>query len=852
MAESPNMATGWHVGRQDGASEWKGGPYSWEQLVGFAQEGRLQANDYVWHETMAEWAPASTIAGLVPNESASAAAPAVATTAPTAPGVPLSTPTPASPRKKRGPLIAIIVVLVVVLIGGGVGAFFLLGRGGNPFGGAKGPSLGTAETKLPDRAKLVQTAAWGEVPANQLCVLMAEDSRRSDAEKVAKAVGGTIVGEVEYVAIYQIEFPGTAEADLAKAIATAEAQPKVDGAFPNQQIYSDAEIWGKRVDPYDDPIYGGGAGDGYKAIGVSKAWSYIKGAGTDLAAVKVGVVDDGLYMPGEGAENEFEGGKVKIEFPDPLAGENTNPEVWDDGATNPAGSHGTGVSTVIGADPDNGGPSGVAGPLGDKLTISMINQYGGQYGDSETAADPSDPTKYVRKNGKTYVDGSLVALTKQVAAGAKVINCSWGASEASTATVVAYKRFFTKMAADHPDVLFVCSGGNGGQVMNGARRIPSGLKLPNMITVGALDNNGKTASYADKASDNYEITLGAPGTQAVVGTKAGGGAEQQDGSSFAAPHVTAAAAILKSLNPKLTAGDIKKILSETARTSVANPNDPKAPPQTIGAEMGGKVLALDAAVLKVINDLRAAKGLPALTAELLEKMGVVDSVAVTGDKGEYAVRGIIGAAGEKGVDVKIEVFAENSAIGGNTEQSLGGAGEAKWKVTLPEDKGVIKVTRLDNGAASVITIERFDINGMWTGRFTFTDVTVTDQEAAEKEGCSAALVAAMKGKPLPMTLDVTVDKEGQGSGVMLLDASSLNTDGEGEVTSEPQTLGIDYTGSTVTFSFQEAGSGVSSMTATVSRDGDSLLMDGVLTGGGSGWTMKAVFKLTKPVPAPTP
>lgn len=846
MTDSPIMESGWHVGRQDDASEWKGGPYTWDQLVAFAVEGRLQASDYVWHETMTEWVPAGTIAGLIPETPAPRTVPAPA------PQVMPSSPSPTAPqspapvRKKRGALIALIAVLVVVLIGGGTAAWIILGKGGSPFGGDKGPSLGAADTKLPDRAKLVETAEWGEVPANQVCVLMSEDARRKDAEKVAEAIGGTIVGEVEYVGLYQIEYPGSAEADLAKALATAQSQPNVDGAFPNQQVYQDAEIWGKRVDPYDDPVYGGDAGNGYKAIGVSKAWTYIKGAGVDLSNVKVGIVDDGLYMPGEGVENEFEGGKVGIEFPDPDAGENANPEVWKNGKTNPAGSHGTGVSTIIGGNPDNGGASGVAGPLGNKLTISMINQYGGKYGNVETTPDPNDPTKYVRSNGKTYSDGSLVALTKQVAAGAKVINCSWGNSEAATTTVAAYKRFFTKMAADHPDVVFVCSGGNGGKVMNGAHRIPSGLNVPNMITVGALDADGKTASYADKASGDYEITLGAPGTQAVVGIKPEGGAEQQDGSSFAAPQVTAAAAVLKALNPKLSAGDIKAILTSTARTSVANPNDPKAPAQTVAADMGGKILALDQAVLKVINDLRTAKGLPELTAEMLEQMGVVDAVAITGAQGEYTVKGIVKAAGEKGVDLQIEVFGENTSIGGKTEQSLKAAGEAKWSVTLPEDKGTIKVTRLDNGAASVITVESIDINGAWSGTFTVTNVTITDQEAAENEGCSAALMEALKGKALPMTLDVTVDDSGQGSGVMLIDMSSLSEDGS--TSSEPQTVGISYSGSTITFSPE--GEGVSNMTASVTRDGETYVMNGGLGGGGKGWTMAAVFKLSKPAPTP--
>ena len=63
-------------------------------------------------------------------------------------------------------------------------------------------------------------------------------------------------------------------------------------------------------------MYGGGVGDGYKAPGSRKAWTYIRGSGIKLSDTHVGIVDEGLYAPGEGAESEF-GGDVKIDFPDP-------------------------------------------------------------------------------------------------------------------------------------------------------------------------------------------------------------------------------------------------------------------------------------------------------------------------------------------------------------------------------------------------------------------------------------------------------------------------------------------------------------------------------------------------------
>lgn len=869
------MSEGWHVGRKGGGSEWQGGPYTWQQLVDFATEGRLTPADLVWHPSMPEWLPSEQIPGLFPAPApepvvaapepapepepvvaAPAPEPVVAAAEPTlapTPAAPAPTPAPAPapqpavaaappppPRKGgKGLLIAGIAVLVVVLLtAAGGGAWYFLGRG------ESGPK-GASETKLPDQESLIQTQQWGEVPANQICVVLAEGAKRGDAEKLAKQLGGSVVGELEFASMYQIEFPGQDEAELVAALDAAKADENVDLAFPNEQAELDAEIWGVRENPYSDPVYGNGAGDGYNAMGVSKAWEYIRGSGVDLKSVHVGITDDGIYKPGEGAENEFEGSGVEVDYPDGQAGnELTGPKVNKNGTVNKAGSHGTGVSTIIAGDPNNGGPAGVAGPLGSKIKISMSNIFSNNYGNATSTPDPNDPTKVVWSNGHTYSFGDLVALNNQVKAGAKVINCSWGSPDASPEMASAYKQYFEKMAVQHPDVIFICSAGNTGQVQDGAKRFPSGLSLPNMITVGAVNNDGTLANYSTKASPNFEVTLAAPGTDAVVGLDPAGGPVQQSGTSFSTPEVTAAAAMLLSINPKLQAADLKRILTETARTSI------KTGDKTVNApaEAGGKVLAIDQAVLRVINELRKAKGMAELTPELLEQMGVIDAVAITGGPGEYQVKGIVKAAGEDGTDVTIEVYGENSAIGGKTTQSLPSAGgETQWSVTLPKDEGSIRVKRDDNGAASLITVEKIDINGAWSGTFTVTDVTITDQEAAEGEGCSAALLQALKGKALPMTMNVTCDESGQGSAVTLIDVGSLNPEGEGG-SSEPQTWGLSYNGSTIEFSPQDA-QGVSSLTAGVSRNGDSHVMKGSMTGGGAGWSMKAVFTLTKPAPA---
>jgi len=841
------MGEGWHVGRKGGGSEWQGGPYTWQQLVDFAREGRLTPADLVWHPSMPEWLPAQQIPGLVPASAPEVApevvvAPAPAPApAPVAAPVPAAAPTPPAPPRKggKGLLIAGIAVLVVILLAAaGGGAWYFLGRAN------AGPTLGEAETKLPDESTLVATE-YGDVPANQIIVMVAEGGGRKDAERLAEDLGGSVVGALEFGDMYQIEFPSSTAEELAAGIAKAQGAENIEFAFENVQVELRAEIWGVRQDPYEDPVYGSGAGDGYKAMGLSKAWSYIRGSGTKLSEVHVGVIDDGLYAPGEGAEGEF-GGEVKVNYPDGEANGKLNGPRVSDGNVNQAGSHGSGVATIIGADPDNGGSAGVAGPLGNKLTISVTNHASGNYGNATSTPDPADPTKVVWSDGKTYSFGNFVAITKQIKAGATVINCSWGADLCSNQMADAYKKFFEKMAVEHPDVLFVCAAGNTNKTaLDNRTSFPCGHPLPNMITVGAVDNDGEVADYSTIAGGNYVVDLAAPGTDAVVGVGPDGKPVRESGTSFASPEVAAAAAMLKSLNPKLTATQLKTILSETARTSIKTGDKEVA----TDASVGGRVLAIDQAVLRVINELRKAKGMAELTPELLEQMGIIDAVAITGEAGEYQVKGIVKAAGEDGTDVKIEVFGENSAVGGKTTQSLPAAGgEVKWGVTLPKDEGSIKVTRADNGASSLISIEQLDINGAWSGSFTITDITITDQEAAEEEGCTAIILEAfnaLKGKALPMTMQVTVDEFGQGNAVTFIDVAAADPTGEGGTSSEPQNWGVSYASPSITFTPEDA-EGITSLGATVSRNGETLVMKGSMTGGGAGWTMKAVFTLNKP------
>ncbi|MDF9407880.1 S8 family serine peptidase [Pelotomaculum isophthalicicum JI] len=571
-----------------------------------------------------------------------------------------------------------------------------------------GTGLGKADVKLAERSALVKSAKWGEVPINQLVVVLKDGTGRGDADKVATGLGGKVVGYFNYLNLYQIETGARTEAELQQSIIKAKQDGKVELAFPNQQVFMDTRVAGTQCGSLDSPVYNeGDRGKGYEIIGVQRAWNIIQTAGFKTSDVHVGIVDNGLYK----GKNEFDG-KVSFDFPD-KNGELKAPDKESNGADDPIGSHGTGVATIIAANPDNGGVTGVASVLGKNLKVSMVNNFAPPYGNDQLSTpDPNDPTKIVWNDGYTYAIGDLLALKKQIDCGSTIINCSWGNSSADPDLAKAYKKFFEKMNKDHPEVLFVCSAGNDGKALNGECRFPSGLALPNMVTVGNVMNDGTKCPSSNMTSNNFEVTLAAPGQQSVQGI--GDDAtivNDYGGTSMATPHVTAAAAMLRSLNPKLSAGEIKKILVETALPGVTvGDHSNLAPP-----ELGKGILAVDRAVLKVVNDLRQQKGLPALTMDAASAPGKIDLVAEGGPK-EWKVTAMISGVGKDGTDVQVEMQGAGG-FAGLSKQHLASDGSLTWPVTLYEESAAFHVKRLDSGVCWKVRLAP-DISGQWSGPFT--------------------------------------------------------------------------------------------------------------------------------------
>lgn len=559
-----------------------------------------------------------------------------------------------------------------------------------------GPDLGAAQAEFPPDDAALLTDAWGVVADGQLGIIAADSADAAAVSKaVATALGGTVTGEIAFVRMYQISFPAKGAAGLSAALETAGKVAGVELAFPDQAVYRDLKITGTPCSPVkDDAAYSGDRGRPYEMIGVENAWAIMGASGLELNQVHVGITDDGLYRP----QGEFDGDtEFETKNPEDQLGGN---RAADDPLYGTVGSHGTAVAGIIGANPANGGQVGVASNIGKKMKVTMTNIFKGKYANDTTAVpDPNDPTQY-QKPGGAWTISSLAAIADQIKGGSTIINCSWGSSNADPLVAAAYKRFFEKMSVEHPGVLFVCSAGNNGKALDGTKRYPSGLNLPNMITVGCLDNDGSPASYSNRSSGNFTVDISAPGHRVVSGVGDDGDVGNDNGgTSFATPQVTAAAAMLRTLDPSLSAADIKDILLTTGTTSFT---DPKTGVTTrVPAGVGGSCVAIDRAVLKVVNKLRTKAGLAPLTMDDVKRMNSVNLTA-EGDGDAWDVSATLPGS-EDGAEAALRVVGE-AEVEGDVSQPADSSTSADWGIAPEDVCAIAHVKRSDSGACSKVIL----------------------------------------------------------------------------------------------------------------------------------------------------
>ena len=117
-----------------------------------------------------------------------------------------------------------------------------------------------------------------------------------------------------------------------------------------------------------------------------------------------------------------------------------------------------------------------------------------------------------------------------------------------------------------PDILFITAAGNSDNDVNFDEVIPSSFDLPNLITVGAVDQAGEETSFT---SFGKNVTAYADGFE-VDSPIPGGSHLKLSGTSMASPEVANLAAKLFALDPKLSPGDVIGLIKDGLD---ANPHD---------------------------------------------------------------------------------------------------------------------------------------------------------------------------------------------------------------------------------------------------------------------------------------
>ena len=161
------------------------------------------------------------------------------------------------------------------------------------------------------------------------------------------------------------------------------------------------------------------------------------------------------------------------------------------------------------------------------------------------------PVRVLNADGSGTVFNVVRGLRWAVSHGATVVNLSFGTPTPSRTLQEAIHD------AQEAGVVIVASAGNAGRDQ---KDYPAAFS--DAIAVAAVDSADQKASFSNYGS---HITLSAPGAS-ITSTYVGGGFATWSGTSFAAPFVSGAAALIRTASPSLDADKVADALRKSARS----------------------------------------------------------------------------------------------------------------------------------------------------------------------------------------------------------------------------------------------------------------------------------------------
>jgi serine protease len=282
-----------------------------------------------------------------------------------------------------------------------------------------------------------------------------------------------------------------------------------------------------RTAEFDDPRYGG---QWYlETLGFENLYAESPGS----SDVRVAVIDSG----------------IQLDHPDLAAAFDAPYDAFaddDDPSPDPGDGHGTSVAGIIGARANNG--EGIVG-LCPECRVIPIKLIG---------------------DGAGTLSADIRAFEHAIAQNAAVINNSWGFSDevAVPEPLAAVIRRAATEPRDGLGAVVVFAAGNDDRELDDDE-LPA---LDEVLCVSATDRYGNPTAYTNFGGP---VDLAAP--SATFTTDVGGGyTELFGGTSAAAPVVSGVAAWIASVEPDLTAAEIRALIVDTAVPS------PKVVPDETG------------------------------------------------------------------------------------------------------------------------------------------------------------------------------------------------------------------------------------------------------------------------------
>ena len=335
--------------------------------------------------------------------------------------------------------------------------------------------------------------------------------------------------------IYVLDSENPSRENVIDTIEKLKAMPNIEYAEPNYNVYEFSEP--------NDTYYQNGKQAVLDLIGAKKLWDF----DIDCSDVTVGVMDSGIQtnhedlidniwvntgeIAGDGIDNDGNG------YIDDIYGWNCGDS---NGDVSYVDEHGVHVAGIISAATNNS--KGVASVARNAKIASI---------------------KIFNSSGKSTLSYIIEGINFAKKNDINIINCSFGGTGWGSSSVNTIK---SAMAAV-PDMFFVIAAGNttsASEANNDKVAVyPSQLTkdLDNVISVAnttSSDELSSTSHYGAKSVD-----IAAPGTDiySTIPTSSYG---TMSGTSMATPMVASAVAVMRAVNPNISAKEIKETLCSSS------------------------------------------------------------------------------------------------------------------------------------------------------------------------------------------------------------------------------------------------------------------------------------------------